>query len=221
MNTLDAKQLAVVEEILVLRYRLTYDDMRMEILDHIASETEVLMDVEDLSFDLALKTVLKRWHYDLQHKKLGTYKNTPELVSRLWIRLDFQYFAILLAAVVLAFSLVYGFDIEKQHIGVGAIVLVLGNFFILERIISQLFKSRQKTVFNEYVKRKLKGNLALNVYLLLTTLLWNRSMEAFFDFNAGVYLSAFLGMALFVRLLLSYLLLQKSFVVEKKLLSLS
>ena len=49
---LTAEQITEIEETLVLK-GLKYDDLKLEVTDHIASEIEVLMQEENISFKVA------------------------------------------------------------------------------------------------------------------------------------------------------------------------
>lgn len=54
------QQIAQIEETLALN-NLKYDDIKLEVIDHIASEIEVLMDKNDISFEENLKLVFGKW----------------------------------------------------------------------------------------------------------------------------------------------------------------
>lgn len=214
MKSLNTDQIGIIEEILLEKYNLKYDHLRVEILDHIASETEELIYKEALPFDLALKTVFKLWHKELQTKKMGVYKNTPRLVVALWRRLDLNYLLILLAVCVLLVSVIYTFDVEDRVAKSGTIILSIFNFFVITRTLVLVFNSTQKTVLNEYVKKGVLACLGFNVYLLMMIIVSDR--PAPIDFDWGIYVGMFLVIALSVRLLLGYFLMKKSLIVEEK-----
>ncbi|GEM_PF-5228785 len=214
MKSLDTEQIGIIEDILLQTYNLKYDHLRLEILDHIASEMEALMNGEDLGFEVALKTVFKLWHNDLQHKKLGTYTNTPRMVVTLWRRLDLNYLLILLAVWGLSFSVVYGFDVEDALVKGGIISLLIFNFFVITRTLVQVFNSTQRTVLNEYVKRGVVGCLVFNVYLLMMTFVSNQLESVGLDW--GIPVSMFLALAISVRLSMGYFLMKKSLIIEEK-----
>mgnify|MGYP000954006274 CR=1 FL=1 len=56
---LSAQQIAKIEETLVLN-GIQYDDIKLEVLDHIASEIEALQEVNSLSFDENFKTAFQQ-----------------------------------------------------------------------------------------------------------------------------------------------------------------
>lgn len=214
MKTLNTEQLGIIEAILLQTYNLKYDHLRIEILDHIASETETLIDKEALPFDSALRTVFKLWHQELQPKKLGAYKNTPRMVLNLWRRLDLNYLLILLAVCGLSFTVVYALDVEGTVVKSGIISLLIFNFFVITRTLVHVFNSTQKTVLNEYVKKGVLACLGFNVYLLVMSFVSNR--PAAIDFDWGIYVGMFLALALSVRLSLGYFLMKKSLIIEEK-----
>ena len=54
------QQITQIDEILVLN-GLNYEDLKLEVTDHIASEIEVLMEDNSFSFDENLKAVFEKW----------------------------------------------------------------------------------------------------------------------------------------------------------------
>jgi hypothetical protein len=66
---LTASQIALIDETLVLN-GLKYDDIKLEVNDHIASEIEVLMEENSLTFEESTQMVFEKWKPQL---KLTTY----------------------------------------------------------------------------------------------------------------------------------------------------
>jgi len=64
---LTAEQIQIVEDTLNL-IGLDYDDIKLEVLDHIASEVENKMSLENRSFEETLKAVLENWKVLLKPK---------------------------------------------------------------------------------------------------------------------------------------------------------
>jgi hypothetical protein len=62
---LTAEQIIVIEQTLVLN-GLKFDDLKLELTDHIASDIEVLMDKNSLSFEENLKLVFSKWSEQLR-----------------------------------------------------------------------------------------------------------------------------------------------------------
>jgi hypothetical protein len=59
------QQIATIEETLVLN-GVVYDDIKLELLDHIATEIEVAMDDKSVQFKDALKTAFANWKEQLR-----------------------------------------------------------------------------------------------------------------------------------------------------------
>ncbi|MFB0909668.1 MAG: hypothetical protein QMA99_01700 [Flavobacterium sp.] len=59
------QQITTIEETLVLN-GVVYDDIKLELLDHIATEIEVLIEGNSLSFEENVQMVFKRWEPQLK-----------------------------------------------------------------------------------------------------------------------------------------------------------
>jgi hypothetical protein len=62
---LTTEQIATIEETLVLN-GVVYDDIKLELLDHIASEIEATMAEKDISFETAYKQAFENWKEQLR-----------------------------------------------------------------------------------------------------------------------------------------------------------
>ncbi|MGZ9677190.1 hypothetical protein [Flavobacterium sp. GNP001] len=80
---LTTEQIAQIEETLVLN-GLVYQDVKLEIIDHIASEIEERMSHEDISFDNVYKSVFEKWKSELEISSssnwLGAFFKAPRFV---------------------------------------------------------------------------------------------------------------------------------------------
>lgn len=80
---LTAEQIAQIEETLVLN-GLIYQDVKLEIVDHIASEIEERMSHEEISFDIVYKSVFEKWKSALEisssYAWLGAFFKAPRFV---------------------------------------------------------------------------------------------------------------------------------------------
>ena len=75
------QQIDTINETLVLN-GLIYDDIKLELVDHIASEIELAMDHKGILFEDALKTAFSNWQGQLQLSTsiwLGSKTVLPEL----------------------------------------------------------------------------------------------------------------------------------------------
>lgn len=80
---LTTEQIAQIEETLVLD-GLVYQDVKLEIIDHIASEIEERMSQEEISFDSVCKSVFEKWKSALvissSYAWLGAFFKAPQFV---------------------------------------------------------------------------------------------------------------------------------------------
>ncbi len=80
---LTTEQIAQIEETLVLN-GLVYQDVKLELIDHIASEIEERMSQEEISFDSVCKSVFKKWKSALiissSYAWLGAFFKAPRFV---------------------------------------------------------------------------------------------------------------------------------------------
>jgi hypothetical protein len=80
---LTTEQIAKINETLVLN-GIVYHDVKLELLDHIASEIENRMNHEEISFETAYKSVFKKWKSELQISSsfawLGAFFKAPRFV---------------------------------------------------------------------------------------------------------------------------------------------
>lgn len=84
---LTTEQIAIIDETLVLN-GLIYDDIKLEVTDHIASEIEITMYENNISFEVALKTAFENWSAQLRLSKsfwVNTKKAVPRMLLDRWI----------------------------------------------------------------------------------------------------------------------------------------
>lgn len=78
------EQIAQIDEILVLN-GLVYQDVKLELLDHIASEIEERLSNEEISFELVYKSVFEQWKGSLVISSssawLGVFFQAPRVVE--------------------------------------------------------------------------------------------------------------------------------------------
>lgn len=68
-----------------------FDDLRIELLDHIASDVELEMRKDNLCFDDALPKVLYKWKDEISWDRTSKFDSVPKMVSKLWKKLDWKY----------------------------------------------------------------------------------------------------------------------------------
>jgi hypothetical protein len=80
---LTTQQIATIEETLVLN-GVVYDDIKLELLDHIATEIELEISIEEKPFEVVLKEVFERWKRSLvitsSSAWLGVFFQAPRVV---------------------------------------------------------------------------------------------------------------------------------------------
>ena len=80
---LSVEQIALIDETLVLN-GLTYDDIKLEVTDHIASDIEHKMNVERTSFETVFTVVFNKWDGLLETTSssiwLGLLFKAPKIV---------------------------------------------------------------------------------------------------------------------------------------------
>lgn len=79
---LTIKQINVIEDTLVLN-GLKFEDLKLEIIDHIASEIEVLMEENALSFEENLKFVFNKWKIQLQPSSSFWIRNNNKSIPKI------------------------------------------------------------------------------------------------------------------------------------------
>ncbi|MFV8331812.1 hypothetical protein [Flavobacterium sp. GSP14] len=80
---LTTEQIAQIEETLILN-GLVYQDVRLELLDHISSEIEETLSNEEISFEIVYKSVFEKWKSALEisssYAWLGAIFKAPRFV---------------------------------------------------------------------------------------------------------------------------------------------
>jgi len=84
MQTLTSNQLQHIDQFLIEHYRLYYIDLRAEVVDHIASDIEVVLQNEK-SYEEAFILVITKWDALLKPAK-GFFRGIPRFVASQWIK---------------------------------------------------------------------------------------------------------------------------------------
>ena len=143
---LTAEQIQQIDYTLRKHYTFEkFDDVRMELLDHIASDVEVEMNTDQLSFENALPKVLFKWKTEISWDRNSRYDSVPNIISRFWKKLDwkFQFSTIPLAAL---FSYI-GFQLQEKDISIYSylfLFLILGivsNGYLIYRKVTNKVNS--------------------------------------------------------------------------------
>lgn len=132
-----------------------FDDLRVELLDHIASDVETLMENNSISFEEALPVVLYKWNDEISWDRNSKYNRVPKMVSKLWKKLDWKYnYCIIPLTAILCFgSIPYRKEewMTYAMYVVGFVGIILGGYLL------NLFnKNKFNTVLSMYAEDQIK-----------------------------------------------------------------
>ncbi|MDR2222788.1 MAG: hypothetical protein LBE34_08595 [Flavobacteriaceae bacterium] len=102
MKTLNKEQLIHLDTFLLSHYQLKYDEVREEVVDHIACEIEEKIAI-GASYEEAFKVTLSKWNGTLRSSTMGIYSGIPNFIAKqmMWSDLKNQVRGILLIGVLL------------------------------------------------------------------------------------------------------------------------
>jgi hypothetical protein len=150
-------QVAQIEETLVLN-GLDYEDLKLEVTDHIATEIEVLLESNTLSFGENLKSVFEKWKPQLQPASsriwLGPRTYVPKIIlDKLIIESKKELFQGILVVIILTFLLILTSKFFKditviKYMVVFLQALSLTGVFILVLGKIYRFKAKTKTTYS-------------------------------------------------------------------------
>jgi len=205
-----------IEEVdYVLRKHYTFenfDDLRTELVDHIASDVELLMQNEKLSFDEALSKILYKWKTEISWDRNSKHNSVPKMVSRLWRKLDWKYNSITIALVVALFFLDQLFRKEEWVAFIMYLIGVVGCFLGIY-LIKIFKKNRFNTVLSMYAEDKLIVNLSIVLIGIVVNSLLNYFDGDFLSrpgFPAIVYAT--------ITLMIKTILMRRNIKIENQLL---
>ncbi|WP_158962036.1 hypothetical protein [Myroides fluvii] len=181
MNILTKEQLQSIQERLLYKYDLKYDELRNELLDHMACEIEEMMHQGE-TYDEATILVFRKWNVRLIANQKGIYKGIPHFIVN---QLNSAYRKIeiisFVAAIVLGLLLLIG----TYYFTFNSVVL-LGSLFTIH-VVGVFMMYRESKDIQDYrrdffrvksVEVLFKSGLALAV-ILLFTLLWGTDATPF------------------------------------------
>jgi hypothetical protein len=159
---LTAPQIALIDETLVLN-GLTYDDIKLEVTDHIASEIEFVMEENSLSFEESTQMVFKKWEPELKLTNsffTGINNSYPKIVLEKKITLVKKqlFTGFLINATVLLLFLVlkeyYNPQFLTYQFQKGGRLLYIIGYFLLIVSTFKIWKSKLNTSFNHLFKTR-------------------------------------------------------------------
>ena len=204
---LTTEQLQIIENALNEKCNFKkFDDVRLEVMDHIASEIEAEMENHLLPFESAFVKVMTRWNPMILPKTWSRYENAPYIVCKLWKSLDWkvQYSGIPVSIIV-----TYLFYVLSDH-----------NYSAYLLLFPVLFAGLFSTGFLLYRKATNKVKSTLSMYSLQKIYLQSLGMLAIliinmFLFADGDELSVF--PIFYSSFYMSYIMIGKAWVMNKHL----
>jgi hypothetical protein len=150
---LTAEQIEKIEETLVLN-GIQYEDIKLELTDHIASEIEEKISSQGFSFEVAFHEVFDNWKYQMKPSSsfwVGLIYSSPKIVMHRWkSTTKLQQFKSLFIAIIPTLGLVSIFKIYNNSGIIDNFIkgfsLVFFFLIIYYRVI--IWKSKRKTTFS-------------------------------------------------------------------------
>lgn len=92
-QTLTTEQVQFIENALIEKCDFKdFNDVRLEIVDHLASDIEEDMNNNNSDFKTAFIKILNKWNPLILPKTVSFYSNVPYMVCKLWKSLDSKFY---------------------------------------------------------------------------------------------------------------------------------
>ena len=175
MKQLTTEQINHIDYVLRNDYSFEqFDDLRIELLDHIATDVELSIAENVITFEEALPQVLHKWNDELSLDRNGFYNKVPKIVGTLWKKLDWKYnICVLPLTAILVFG---SLSFTKENwvtyamYFIACVGLVLGSYLLI-----LLRKNQFNTVLSKYAKNKILLYVALFLFALILNIEANYS----------------------------------------------
>ena len=160
---LTTEQLAQIDETLVLN-GLNYDDLKLEVTDHIASEIEILMEENTLSFNENQKIVFEKWKPELRptFSFLIGFTNPRIMTVKCHKVVKRQLFTAITISSLITFVLIvfvrnssYGLILTNIQGALRSFVLV--EFCLVILAWGLIWQSKHQTTYSYLMKKKSFG----------------------------------------------------------------
>ena len=156
---LTTEQIVQIEDTLILN-SLVYQDIRLELVDHIASEIEERLSNDEISFDIVYKSVFEKWKSALEisssYAWLGAFFKAPRFVIDKLVAYSKRealniFFSVLVFGFLLAFIVSNTFQKETFK----AIILALQVSYTLLMVCTSIsmfliWRSTIKTMYGRF-----------------------------------------------------------------------
>lgn len=150
---LSTQQIATIDETLLLN-GLKFDDLKLELTDHIASEIETKIENQEVSFETAFHEVFENWQYQMKPSSsfwVGLIYSSPRIVMDRWkSTTKLQQFKSLFIAIIPTLALISLFKIYNNSAVIDHVLQGLNLVFFLLIIYYRviIWKSKWKTTFS-------------------------------------------------------------------------
>ncbi|MEK6493842.1 hypothetical protein [Myroides odoratimimus] len=199
MTTLSTDQIKQIEDTLISKYNIKYQDTREEVLDHIACEIEELMD-EGAYFHEASKITIAKWHSQLKPSNWVINKTPRFIVSPLIVK-DMQSIGLLFVLAIFTTSIIHVFI--KDQLFILGLALAITGFPMLVMGYLKYKKNRYANFKLDYYTEYTKGVAWFSVFVL------DGMVSLYYSFTSTfsiVYLNlTFLLLAIFLSSIAIYL----------------
>lgn len=157
------QQLTIIEETLILN-GVVYDDIKLELIDHIASEIEAETINDSKSFKIILKEVLEKWKPELQPSFSGLigFTNPRIMTVKCHKIVKRQLFTVIIFSSLITLALMvfvrnsnYGLVLTNLQGALRSFVLV--EFCLVILAWGLLWKSKHQTTYSYLMKKKSFG----------------------------------------------------------------
>lgn len=225
---LSTEQIARIEETLVLN-GVVYDDIKIELTDHIASDIEEIMMKQSVAFETALINAFDKWEAQLSPSSslfwAPFWLNGPKLLLDKWVKESKQqFFFWWLLSVVISLLTAWTIMQNKSNVflnqleqGYEILVIVLVVFLFMGRYF--IFKSQTKTIFSYMFNVHCLGSI-----LILAIQLFGLEFDSDFIFSLNqkfimrrLFFSFFMNIWGIVYSIYSFYFLYNHFQFERKL----
>lgn len=168
---LTTQQIQFIENALIEKCNFKdFDDVRLEVVDHIATEIEDELNHSEGTFHQAFVKVMNKWNPIILPKTWSRYENVPYIVCKLWKSLDwkFQFSAIPIVAVI---SFV-AYQLQEKDISMYFFMLpiLLLGFLANAYLVYRKFTNKTHSTLSTYALQKIMGQTFLLVAFLLMNL---------------------------------------------------
>jgi hypothetical protein len=222
-----AEHIAKIEETLVLN-GVVYDDIKLELTDHIASDIEEIITTQGVVFEIALINAFDKWEVQLRPTSNPLWApfwlNGPKLFIDKWVKESKQQiFYWCLLSVIISLSTAWIITEKKSNMllnqleqGYEILLIVLLVFLFIGRYF--IFKSPTKTIFSYMFNVHCVASV-----LILAIILFSIEFDSYFIFAMNqkfimrrLFLSVFTNIWYIVYSIYSFKFLHNHFQFEKK-----